>query len=112
VIAAIVEAEHIEPSDEELVEALRPAADSDGADPGELVEQLRKAGRLESLREDVAARQAVELMVREAVPITVEQAKAREKLWTPGKGEPAPAGSGSGSAPRPGSGQIWTPGSD
>jgi trigger factor len=116
VIAAIVEAERIEPGDEELVEALRPAADRDGADAAELVEQLRKAGRLESLREDVAGRQAVELLVREAVPITVEQAKAREKLWTPGKEEPGRAGvgsgSGSGSAPRQGSGQIWTPGSD
>ena len=113
VIAAIVEAEQIEPGDEELVEALRPAADRDGADAAELVEQLRKAGRLESLREDVAARQAVELLVREAVPITVEQAKAREKLWTPGKDEAGVgSGSGSGSAPRQGSGQIWTPGSD
>jgi trigger factor len=112
VIAAIVEAEQIAPSDEELVEALRPAAERDGADPAELVEQLRKAGRLENLREDVAARQAVELLVREAVPITVEQAKAREKLWTPGKEEPGGAGVGSGSAARPGTGQIWTPGSD
>ncbi|HEY3726415.1 MAG TPA: trigger factor [Solirubrobacteraceae bacterium] len=101
VIAAVVEAEQIEPSDEDLVQALAPAAERDGSDPAELVEQLRKAGRLESLREDVAARQAVELLVREAVPISVEQAKAREKLWTPGKEDPSA-----------GSGQIWTPGSD
>jgi trigger factor len=100
VIAAIVEAEQIEPSDEDLVQALAPAAERDGSDPAELVEQLRKAGRLESLREDVAARQAVELLVREAVPISVDQAKAREKLWTPGKEDPSR-----------GSGQIWTPGS-
>ena len=66
VLAAIVAAEKIEPSDEELVEALRPAAERDGSDPAELVAQLRKAGRLESLREDVASRQAVELLVREA----------------------------------------------
>jgi trigger factor len=101
VIAAIVEAEGIEPSDEELIEALTPSAERDGTDPTELVEQLREAGRLESLREDVAARQAIELLVREAVPISVEQAKAREKLWTPGKEDP-PGGAG----------QIWTPGSD
>jgi trigger factor len=97
VLAAIVEAEKIEPSDEELVEALRPAAERDGSDPSELVEQLRKAGRLQALQEDVASRQAVELLVREATPISVEQAKAREKLWTPGKEDAA------------GSGQIWTP---
>jgi trigger factor len=109
VLAAVVEAEHIEPSDEDLVEALSPAAERDGSDPAELVEQLRKAGRLETLREDVATRQALELLVREAKPITVEQAQARQKLWTPGKEEPeaGEAGSGSGS----GSGQLWTPGS-
>ena len=98
VLAAIIEAEQIKPTDDELVEALRPAAERDGSDPAELVAQLRKAGRLESLREDVAGRQAIELLVGEATAITVEQAKAREKLWTPGK-EDAPAGSG----------QIWTP---
>ena len=51
------------------------------------MERLRKDGRLEELREDVATRQAVELLVREATPISVEQAKARQKLWTPGKDE-------------------------
>lgn len=100
VIAAIIDAEKIEPSDEELVEALAPAAERDGADPAELLDQLRKAGRVESLREDVAGRKAVEMLVAEAVPISVEQAKAREKLWTPGKEDPAT-----------GSGQLWTPGS-
>jgi trigger factor len=103
VLAAIVAAEHIEPSDEELVEALRPAAERDGTDPAELLEQLRKAGRLDSLRADVATRQAVELLVREAKPISVEQAQARDKLWTPGKDEPE-AGSAAGR------GQLWTPG--
>ena len=100
VLAAIVEAEQIDPSDEDVADALKPAAERDGSDAGELVEQLRKAGRLESLREDVAGRQAVELLVREATPISVEQAKAREKLWTPGHEESSP-----------GSGQLWTPGS-
>jgi len=100
VLAAIVEAEKIEPADEELVEALRPAAERDGSDPEKLVEQLRTAGRLETLREDVANRQAVELLVAQAKPISVEQAKAREKLWTPGQEEAAE-----------GAGQLWTPGS-
>jgi FKBP-type peptidyl-prolyl cis-trans isomerase (trigger factor) len=107
VLAAIVEAEKIEPTDEELVQALRPAAERDGSDPVELLEQLRKAGRLEGLREDVASRQAVELLVREAEAISVDQAGTageaggpREKLWTPGREEPEGGG-----------GQIWTPGS-
>jgi trigger factor len=121
VLAAIVAAEQIEPSDEELVQALAPAAERDGSDPAELVEQLREAGRLETLREDVASRQALELLVTEAKPIGVEQAQARNKLWTPGKdpaagaaGAAGASGAGSGgseSGGSPGStGQIWTPG--
>jgi trigger factor len=100
VLAAIVAAEQIVPSDAEVAQALRPAAERDGTEPADLVEQLRKNGRLESLREDVANRQAVELLVREAKPISVEQAQAREKIWTPGKDER-----------ESGPGQIWTPGS-
>ncbi|MGZ4201916.1 MAG: trigger factor [Thermoleophilaceae bacterium] len=108
VLAAVVAAEHIEPTDEDLVEALRPAAERDGSDPAELMDRLRKAGRLEELRQDVATSRAAELLVREATPISVEQAKARQKLWTPGKEESENALSGrSGS----GSGQLWTPGS-
>jgi len=104
VLAAVVAAEQVEPSDEEVLEALKPSAERDGSDPAELMERLRKAGRLEELRQDVATSQAAELLVREATPITVEQAKAREKLWTPGKDEHErdPA--------RPSS-QLWTPGS-
>ena len=100
VLAAVVEAEAIAPTDEEVAEALEPTAERAGSSAGELVEQLRKADRLERVREEVAGRQALELLVREAKPIGIEQAKAREELWTPGK----EAGEG-------GSGQLWTPGS-
>ena len=100
VLAAVVAAEEIDPSDEDLLEALTPAAERDSSDPAELMERLRKAGRLEELRQDVATSRAAELLVREATPITVEQAQAREKLWTPGKEDS-----------ESGSGQLWTPGS-
>ena len=103
VLAAIVEAEQISPADDELVDALRPAAERDGSDPAALVGQLREAGRLDQLRDDVASRQALEFLVREASAISVDQAQAREKLWTPGKEE-----RDENSAP---STQIWTPGS-
>ena len=52
-----------------------------------MLERLRSRGGLDRLREDVANRMAVELLVAEAKPISVEQAKARQKLWTPGKEE-------------------------
>ena len=100
VLAAIVEAEGIEPTDDQVREALDGTAERQGTTADKLFEQLRSSGRLERIRHEVATRQAIELIVAEAKPISVEQAKARKKLWTPGKER---AGQGSG--------QLWTPGS-
>ena len=109
VLAAVVEAEGIEPTEQELQEALEPVASRDDVDAAELVERLRKSGRLDQLREDVATRQALERLVAEAKPISVDQAKARDALWTPGK-ENDPAGAEGKPAGTAG-GQLWTPGS-
>lgn len=100
VLAAIVQAEGIEPSEEDLREALAPSAQRSDTTVDELLARLRASGRLDEVRGEVATRQALERLVAEATPITVEQAKAREKLWTPEK----EAG-----GDRPG--QLWTPGS-
>ncbi len=83
VITAIVEAEGIEPGEQELEEALSGAAGEGGKTPTEIVAELRAAGRLEELREDVAARMAVDLVAEQAQPLAPELAKAREKIWTP-----------------------------
>ena len=99
VLAAIVEAEGIDPSDDQVREALEPTAERQGTTTEKLFEQLRSSGRLDRVRREVGTRQAIELIVAEAQPISVEQAKARKKLWTPGR---EPAGQGSG--------QLWTPG--
>lgn len=98
-LAAVVEAEGIEPSDEQVREALAPTAERQGTTAEKLFEQLSSNGRLDRVRRQVATQQAIELLVREAKPISVDQAKARQKLWTPGK----EAGQGAG--------QLWTPGS-
>jgi trigger factor len=100
VLSAIVDAEGIEPTDEQVREALEPSAERQGTTVEQLFDQLRDAGRLDRFRREVAIRQAIDLLVAEAKPISVEQAKARQKLWTPGK-EDAERGSG----------QLWTPGS-
>ena len=88
VVAAIVAAEGIAPSDEDLLAALQQSVQPDESgrvpDPAKLLTQLRRSGRLEELRADVAADQALERLVEAAVPITPERAAAREKLWTPG----------------------------
>ena len=83
VVTAIVAAEAISPSDEEVLVAIGPTAEREGVEPEKLLEDLRRAGRLEDVREDLAARKAVEWVAERAKPISVEQAAAREQLWTP-----------------------------
>ena len=104
VLAAIIEAEGIEPSEEEVLEAVEQAtADgSGGTSPKKLLARLKSTGRLESLKQDLAQRKALDLVAESAKPISIEQAQARDKLWTPGGSEAAEGAS---------SGQIWTPGS-
>jgi trigger factor len=110
VITAVVEAEGISPSEQELEEALQNASDERESNPAELVAQLRQAGRLDELREDLAARTAVDLIAEHAEPIAVELAQAREKLWTP-ESEQAQAASSEGQAAEQGQSgaKLWTP---
>jgi trigger factor len=106
VLAAVIEAEGIDVSDDEVLDALRQVgtAQAGGKPPSEksLQRSLKKAksqGTDEVLREDIAMRKAVDLIVEHAKPIAAKRAEAREKLWTPEKEKDEQ------------SGQIWTPGS-
>jgi trigger factor len=99
VLAAIVEAEQIEVSDEEMVEALAHSAEHERTTPEKLLERLRENVREAMVREDIQVRKAVDLIAESAVPIPLEQAQAREKIWTPEKEEEE-------------KGELWTPGSD
>jgi trigger factor len=99
VIAAVIEAEGIEPTDGDVLDALQSSAARERTTPEKLRARLEKAGRLDDLREDLAQRAAIDLLAEHAAPISVEQAQARDKLWTPGK-EPAEGGSS----------RLWTPG--
>jgi hypothetical protein len=49
-----------------------------------LMKRARSQGADDALREDIAMRKAVDLIVENAKPIEAERAAAREKLWTPG----------------------------
>ncbi len=106
VITAIVAAEEIRPSEQELLEALAPSAEREGIEPQKLLDDLRAAGRLEEVREDLAARKAIELIAAAATPIPPAQAQAREQLWTPEKAA-AESGEAAGAAASPG--RLWTP---
>jgi trigger factor len=101
VLAAIAEAEQLEPTEEELLDAVRDAAGAgERTSPQKLLDRLRSSGRLDALRDDLAQRKALDLVAESASPISVDQAKARDALWTPGSEGEQPAG-----------GQLWTPGS-
>ena len=99
VIAAVVDAEGIEPSDGDVLDALTASAQREGTKPEKLRDRLEQAGRLDELRSDLAHARAVDLLVEEARAIPLEQARARDKLWTPER-EKAEQGPG----------ELWTPG--
>ena len=101
VLTAVVLAEGISPSEQELLGAVTPTAEREGIEPEKLLEDLRTAGRLEEVREDLAARKAVELIAAGAKPIPLAQAQAREQLWTPEKAQD-PKGPAE-------PGGLWTP---
>ena len=82
VLAAIVEAEGIKPTEEEVMEAVERAAPSEGTSAKKLYERLKNAGRLEQLEDDLAQRKALDLVAESAKAITVEQAKKRGRLYT------------------------------
>jgi trigger factor len=107
VVTAIAEAEGIEVSEEEMVEALEHSAEHERTTPEKLLERLRKSGRDKMVSEDLRARKAIELVAEAAKPIPKdeadarkEKAEAREKLLEPEE-EKGPKAS-----------ELWTPGSD
>jgi trigger factor len=107
VVTAIAEAEGIEISEEEMVEALEHSAEHERTTPEKLLERLRQSGRDTVVREDLRARKAIELVAEAAKPIPKEdadarkeQAEAREKLLAPEQGKGSKAGG------------LWTPGSE
>ena len=99
VVTAIAEAEAIEVTEEELVEALEHSAEHERTTPEKLLARLRENGRDAMIADDIRARKAIELVAEAAVPIPLEQAEAREAIWTPEK-------------EREKAGKLWTPGGE
>lgn len=102
VLRAVADAEGIEVTEDDLLEALQiPPGheDHDHPEPKEALEELRKSGRDQMLAEDLRMRRALEAIAENATPIPLEAAEAREKIWTPEK-------------EREEKGGLWTPGSE
>jgi trigger factor len=66
VLAAVIESEGITPSDGDVLDALQDSAIQQGTTPEKLRKRLEQQGRLDELVEDLAQRQAVELLAERA----------------------------------------------
>ena len=102
VLAAVAEAEGIEITEEDELEALQipPGHEDHGhPEPEDALREIRESGREELFKDDLRMRRALEVIAEAAEPIPMEQAQAREGIWTPEK-------------EREEKGALWTPGSD
>jgi trigger factor len=102
VLEAIAEAERIDITEEDMLEALQiPPGHEDHHhdEPPVALQKIRESGREELLKDDLRMRRALELIAEEANPIPLEQAKAREEIWTPESEQEEKQ-------------ELWTPGSD
>lgn len=100
VLEAAVAELGIEVADEEVEALIRAEAAEAGEDPDETLRVMRERGAFEQVRADLRLRKALDTIVARVRRIPMELAKARERLWTPGKEK---GGSGM---------KIWTPGSE
>ena len=71
VLAAVAEAESLEPSEDEMLAAVAEAAPGERSSPKKLLERLRSNGRLDSLKDDLAQRKAFDLVAESAKPVCV-----------------------------------------
>ena len=97
VLAAIIEAEGIEATEQQLLDALEPAAEREQISRQKLLDKLRQAKRVDELAREVAAQRAIDLVLESAKPVSIEEAdkakakaEASEKLWTPDQGVQKP----------------------
>ena len=102
VLEAVAQAEGIVITEDDMLEALQipPGHEDHGhPEPEDALKDIRESGREEVLKEDLGMRRALELIAEQASPIPLEQAQAREEIWTPEK-------------EREEKGGLWTPGSE
>jgi trigger factor len=84
-LEAVAEKAGIEVSDDDVKALIREQAEAAGDDPDEVVADVWAHGHQETLREDLRLKSALDRLVADVKPISVELAEARDKLWTPDK---------------------------
>jgi trigger factor len=85
----------IDVTDEEVESAIRERFE----DADTVIQQLREGGAFEQERESIRMMRALDRIVAEVKRIPLEQAQAREAIWTPDKEKPKTET------------KLWTPGS-
>ena len=74
----MAEAESLEPSEDEMLEAVAEAAPpGERTSPKKLLERLRSNGRLDSLKDDLSQRKALDLVAESAKPVAGTRAAGR-----------------------------------
>ncbi|MFL5846007.1 MAG: trigger factor [Solirubrobacteraceae bacterium] len=76
VLAAVIEAETLEASDGDILDALQSTAAREDTTPERLRDRLEKSGRLDELKEDLAQRMAIDFLVEHATAVPAEPQKA------------------------------------
>jgi trigger factor len=99
VLEAAADRLDIQVPDEEIETLVREQAALVGDDPDETMDQLRHTGRIETLRDDLRLRNALDRVASEVKRIPKELAEARESIWTPDKEKQQTET------------KLWTPGS-
>jgi trigger factor len=128
VLAAVIEAEQIEPTEAQLLDALEEAATREQTSRQKLLDRLKQAGRVDMLIKEVAAEQAIDLVVTTAVPVApkaAEDAKDAEDAEQPSKADKKKKAPAAKKAKKPAAkkqapakqqgdkgAELWTPGSD
>ena len=70
VLAAVAEAESLEPTEDEMLEAVAEASPpGERTSPKKLLERLRSNGRLDSLKDDLSQRKALDVLAESAKPV-------------------------------------------
>jgi trigger factor len=98
-LEAVAEKAGIEISDDDVKSVVREQAEAAGEDAEAVIADVWAHGHQESLREDLRLRAALDRLAADVTPISVEQAAARDAIWTPDKEK--------GGAEK----KLWTPGS-
>ena len=95
VLEAVADNAGIEVPDEDVDAAIREGFE----EPERVIEQLRAGGAYEHERESIRMARALDRVAAEVKRIPIEQAQAREAIWTPDKEKPKTET------------KLWTPGS-